>query len=73
MYEISVSSCQELNDAVCGPFNREGLLCTKCKPGYGPPMHSTNLKCEKCHDDKHLVATLSPARTCSADNFLHYI
>ncbi len=54
VYEISVSSCQELNVAVCGPFNREGLLCTECKPGYGPPMHSTNLKCEKCHDDKHL-------------------
>ncbi len=53
VYEISASSCQELNDAVCGPFNREGLLCSKCKPGYGPPMYSTNLKCEKCHDDKH--------------------
>ncbi len=48
VYEISALSCQELNDAVCGPFNREGLLCTKCKPGYGPPMYSNNLKCEKC-------------------------
>ncbi len=52
-YEISASSCQELNDAVCAPFNREGFFCSKCKPGYGPPMYSTNLKCEKCHDDKH--------------------
>ncbi len=54
VYEIIASSCQELNDAVCGPFHREGLLCSKCKPGYGPPMYSTNLKCEKCRDDKHL-------------------
>ncbi len=54
VYEISASSCQDLNDAVCGPFHREGLLCSRCKPGYGPPMYSTNLKCEKCHDDKHL-------------------
>ncbi len=52
-YVINASSCQELNDAVCGPFNREGLLCAKCISGYGPPMHSTNLKCENCHDDKH--------------------
>ncbi len=34
VYEIRASSCQELNDAVCGPFNREGSLCSKCKPGY---------------------------------------
>ncbi len=47
VYGISASSCQELNDTVCGPFNREGLLRTKCKPEYGPSMYSTNLKCEK--------------------------
>ncbi len=45
-----IESCQELNDMMCGPFNREGLLCTKCKPGYGLPLYSHNLKCEKCND-----------------------
>ena len=50
----AISSCQQLNDVVCGPFNREGLLCTKCKPGYGPPLYSNSLKCEKCYD-KYVV------------------
>ncbi len=45
-----IESCQELNDLMCGPFNREGLLCTKCKPGYGLPLYSHSLKCEKCND-----------------------
>ena len=49
-YLVSACSCEELNDRVCGPFNREGLLCSKCKPGYGPALYSSSLKCEKCHD-----------------------
>ena len=50
-YLVSACSCEELNDRVCGPFNREGLLCSKCKPGYGPAPYSWSLKCEKCHDE----------------------
>ena len=50
-YLVSACSCEELNDRVCGPFNREGLLCSKCKPGYGPALYSWSLKCEKCHDE----------------------
>ncbi len=48
----SVSSCRELNNISCSLSNREGLLCTKCKQGYGPPLYSNSLKCEKCND-KH--------------------
>ena len=50
-YLLSACSCEELNDRVCGPFNQEGLLCSKCKPGYGPAPYSWSLKCEKCHDE----------------------
>ena len=49
-YLVSACSCEELNDRVCCPFNREGLLCSKCKPGYGPALYSLSLKCVKCHD-----------------------
>ncbi len=49
----SASTCQELTAMTCGPFNREGLLCTRCKSGYGPPLYSNSLKCEICND-KHL-------------------
>ena len=50
-YLVSACSCEELNVRVCGPFNREGLLCSKCKPGYGPALYSWSLKCEKCCDE----------------------
>ena len=36
-----------LTDVVCGPYNREGLLCGKCIDGYGLPIYSTNLTCAK--------------------------
>ena len=49
-YLVPACSCEELNERVCGPFNRESMLCSKCKPGYGPALYSLSLKCEKCHD-----------------------
>ena len=37
-----------LNESMCGPLNREGTLCGKCKDGYGVAMYSYNLECSKC-------------------------
>jgi len=37
-----------VNNSFCGRVNREGLLCSKCKPGYGPPMFLYGVKCTKC-------------------------
>ena len=37
----------ELNDLMCGQFNREGQLCGDCKKGYGPAL-LTNYECAKC-------------------------
>ena len=50
-YLVLTCSCEEVNERICGPFNREGLLCSKCKPGYGPAPYSWSLKCEKCRDE----------------------
>ena len=50
-YLVSACTCEELNERVCGPFNQEGLLCSKCKPGYGPAPYSWSLKCVECHDE----------------------
>ena len=33
---------------MCGPLNREGPLCGKCKDGYGIALYSHTLKCSKC-------------------------
>ena len=37
-----------LNDFMCGPLNREGTLCGKCKPEYGTALYSYTLQCERC-------------------------
>ena len=36
------------NDAMCGPYNRKGLLCGECIDGYGPAVFSYDLKCANC-------------------------
>ena len=37
-----------LNEFMCGPLNREGELCGKCKEGYGIALYSYTLECSKC-------------------------
>ena len=42
------SNVSLLNDFMCGPLNREGELCGKCKNGYGNALYSYTLECSKC-------------------------
>ena len=42
----------ELNDFMCGGFNREGQLCGACKNGYGPALF-TDFKCAKCSSQNY--------------------
>ena len=45
----SVTSDIAFNKVMCGPLNREGLLCSKCTPGYGIPVFSkVEDKCVLC-------------------------
>ena len=37
-----------LEISMCGPLNREGELCGKCKDGYGIALYSYTLECSKC-------------------------
>ena len=37
-----------LNEFMCGPLNREGTLCEKCKDGHGIALYSYTLQCIKC-------------------------
>ena len=39
-----------LNDAMCGPYNRNGLLCGRCIDGYGPAVSSFDRKCADCSE-----------------------
>ena len=38
----------QLTKFFCGDYNREGPLCSKCKPGYGPAVYAYSLMCVKC-------------------------
>ena len=37
-----------LNATMCGPYNREGVLCGKCIDGYGLPAYPLDFKCVNC-------------------------
>ena len=38
----------ELNDYMCGPMNRKGIVCSECIDGYGPSVTSPNFRCSDC-------------------------
>ena len=42
---------QELDRLMCGSLNRHDLLCSKCKPGYGPAVYAFGFMCADC--DEH--------------------
>ena len=42
------SNVSLLNELMCGPLNREGTLCGKCKNGYGTALYSYTLECSRC-------------------------
>ena len=43
-------NASQLNHAICGAFNRDGLLCGKCADGYSPGLATFiyDHKCVKC-------------------------
>ena len=40
----------DLNDYMCGPMNRKGLLCKDCIEGFGPSVTSLGYQCSNCTD-----------------------
>ena len=49
IYHI-ISDKRDLNEYMCGRFNRTGISCGKCKPGLSPLILSYNLSCVECPD-----------------------
>ena len=47
-YSELPSDPDRLNEVMCGPYNRKGLLCGECIDGYGPAVFSPYKKCENC-------------------------
>ena len=42
------SNISELNDYMCGPLNRKGIVCSECIDGYGPSVTSPKFRCSDC-------------------------
>ena len=38
----------ELNDYMCGPMNRKGIVCGECIDGYGPSVTLPKFICSDC-------------------------
>ena len=56
-YNITVSgyinlprNLSQLNDYMCGPLNRKGLVCSECANGFGPSVTSFGFNCANCTD-----------------------
>ena len=46
----------QLNDYMCGPLNRKGLVCSECTDGFGPSVTSFGYtKCVKCDNEWYRV------------------
>ncbi len=42
------SDVSKLDEEMCGPLNRTGLLCSHCQPGLGPAVFSYYKECKEC-------------------------
>ena len=43
----------QLNEQMCGPLNRTGLLCSQCQQGLGPAVFSPYRECLECMDEPY--------------------
>ena len=44
------NNVSELNEFMCGPMKRTGLVCSECIDGYGPSVTSFGYQCAECSD-----------------------
>ena len=51
VYQKLPANLTQLTKFFCRDYNREGSLCSKCKPGYGPAVYAFSLMCVKCNND----------------------
>ncbi len=47
-YALLPDNITKLNEEVCGMMNRNGPLCSSCKPGNGPTLLSYARSCTEC-------------------------
>ena len=47
-YIVLPDNTSELNDFMCRPLNRKGVLCSECIDGFGPSVTSIGHTCSNC-------------------------
>ena len=47
------NNISELNNYMCGPFNRKGSVCSECIDGFGPSLASLGYECSNCTSSWH--------------------
>ena len=52
-HHIYAKNTSELNEKVCGSFNRAGLMCGECIAEHAPSVYSYDLACVECKDYKY--------------------
>ena len=48
VWKVQTNNSHELNQEICGPFQRTGRLCGKCVQNHSLPVYSLYTKCTKC-------------------------
>lgn len=47
-FPLSNLTAEMLDERVCGQFNRQGFLCSKCREGYGVAVNRYDYPCVSC-------------------------
>ena len=54
-YQLQTNMSQDIDQEICGPYNRTGRLCGRCLSETGLPAYSYSLLCVNCsRSDYHL-------------------
>ena len=53
VYHSLPNNLSEYNHLMCGQFNRESPVCSKCIKHFSPLIYSYDLKCVPCTDGHH--------------------
>ena len=62
-FDILVNTTSQINEFMCGKYNRQGQLCGSCVSGYAPPVYSYYLSCVNCTTSnwgKYMAVSLPP-------------
>ena len=48
-YQLPTRVKSEINSKMCGPYERTGLMCSKCMENHSLPVYSYSLSCVQCN------------------------